>query len=73
MAAVVAGMGWGMVPEAQADPLLRAGRLVDLAPDRGVDVPLFWQQWKLDFPALAAVADAVAAVAAETLAAAPGS
>jgi LysR family transcriptional regulator (chromosome initiation inhibitor) len=73
VAAVVAGMGWGMVPQAQAEPLLRAGRLVDLAPDRGVDVPLFWQQWKLDFPALAAVADAVAAVAAETLAVAPGS
>lgn len=71
--AVVAGMGWGMVPEAQAEPLLRAGHLVDLAPDLGVDVPLFWQQWKLDFPALAAVADAVAATAAESLAVASGS
>ncbi|MFK0023898.1 LysR family transcriptional regulator ArgP [Streptomyces sp. NPDC090798] len=65
--AVVAGLGWGLVPEVQAEPLLRAGRLVRLAPDRIVDVPLFWQQWKLDFPALAAVAEAVAAVAAETL------
>lgn len=65
--AVVAGLGWGMVPEVQAEPLLRAGRLVRLAPDRTVDVPLFWQQWKLDFPALAAVAEAVAAVAAESL------
>lgn len=65
--AVVAGLGWGMVPEVQAEPLLRAGRLVHLAPDRVLDVPLYWQQWKLDFPALAAVAEAVAAVAAETL------
>jgi LysR family transcriptional regulator (chromosome initiation inhibitor) len=65
--AVVAGLGWGMVPEVQAEPLLRAGRLVHLAPDRILDVPLYWQQWKLDFPALAAVAEAVAAVAAETL------
>jgi LysR family transcriptional regulator (chromosome initiation inhibitor) len=65
--AVVAGLGWGMVPEVQAEPLLRAGRLVRLAPDRTVDVPLFWQQWKLDFPALAAVAEAVATVAAESL------
>jgi LysR family transcriptional regulator (chromosome initiation inhibitor) len=71
--AVVAGMGWGMVPDVQAEPLLRAGRLVNLAPDRIVDVPLFWQQWKLDSPALAAVAEAVAAVAAETLATVPGS
>ncbi|WP_329530236.1 LysR family transcriptional regulator ArgP [Streptomyces sp. NBC_01450] len=65
--AVVAGLGWGMVPEVQAEPLLRAGRLVHLAPDRILDVPLYWQQWKLDFPALAAVAEAVAAVAAQTL------
>lgn len=67
VAAVAAGMGWGLVPEVQAEPLLRTGQLVNIAPDRGVDVPLFWQQWKLDFPALAAVAAAVAAVAAETL------
>ncbi|MDO0930634.1 LysR family transcriptional regulator ArgP [Streptomyces sp. DG2A-72] len=66
-AAVAAGLGWGMLPEAQAVPLLRAGRLVQLAPERPVDVPLYWQQWKLDSPALAAVADAVSATAAETL------
>ncbi|MFE2139508.1 LysR family transcriptional regulator ArgP [Streptomyces sp. NPDC059466] len=63
--AVAAGLGWGMVPEAQAGPLLRAGRLVGLAPDRAVDVPLYWQQWKLDFPALAVVAEAVESAAAE--------
>ncbi|WP_030613536.1 LysR family transcriptional regulator ArgP [Streptomyces fulvoviolaceus] len=65
--AVAAGLGWGLVPEVQADPLLRAGRLVPLAPDRFVDVPLYWQQWKLDSPALAAVAEAVVAAAAEAL------
>ncbi|GGQ89510.1 transcriptional regulator ArgP [Streptomyces flaveolus] len=65
--AVAAGLGWGMVPKPQADPLLRAGRLVDFAPDLAVDVPLYWQQWKLDSPALATVADAVVTAAAETL------
>ncbi|MFE7763245.1 LysR family transcriptional regulator ArgP [Streptomyces sp. NPDC057438] len=65
--AVASGMGWGMVPAAQAEPLLAAGRLVDLAPERPVDTPLFWQQWKLDSPTLTAVADAVAAEAAEAL------
>jgi LysR family transcriptional regulator, chromosome initiation inhibitor len=65
--AVAAGLGWGMVPEVQATPLLRAGELVALEPDRPVDVPLYWQQWKLDSPALAAVADAVAATAAVSL------
>ncbi|MFI7342999.1 LysR family transcriptional regulator ArgP [Streptomyces sp. NPDC050085] len=64
---IVLGLGWGMVPESQAGPLLRAGRLVALAPDRPVDVPLYWQQWKLDSPALAAVADAVIETAADAL------
>lgn len=65
--AVAAGMGWGMVPVQQAGPLLRAGRLVHLAEDRPADAPLYWQQWKLDSPALAAVAAAVAAAAEEAL------
>ncbi len=56
--AVAAGLGWGMVPEIQAAS--RGDALVDLAPDRPLDVPLHWQQWKLDSPALATVADAVA-------------
>ncbi|MBC7272366.1 MAG: LysR family transcriptional regulator ArgP [Streptomyces sp.] len=68
--AVATGMGWGMVPEAQAEPLLRAGRLVVFAPDREVDVPLYWQQWRLHSPALALLAEAVAAQAAESLRAA---
>ncbi|MBO1337229.1 LysR family transcriptional regulator ArgP [Streptomyces sp. VRA16 Mangrove soil] len=64
---VALGLGWGMIPELQAAPLLRSGRLVQLAPDRPVDVPLHWQQWKLDSPALAAVADAVRTAAARAL------
>ncbi|MGW3184389.1 LysR family transcriptional regulator ArgP [Kitasatospora sp. NPDC001119] len=65
--AVAAGLGWGLVPEPQAEPLLRSGRLVELAPARPMDVPLYWQQWKLDSPALSTVAEAVAAAAAEAL------
>ncbi|MFS4094436.1 LysR family transcriptional regulator ArgP [Streptomyces sp. AF1A] len=65
--AVAAGLGWGMVPEVQADPLLDEGRLVLLAPDAWMDVTLHWQQWKLHSPALAALADAVTATAAEAL------
>ncbi len=65
--AVAAGLGWGMIPEAQALPRLAAGTLVDLAADSRVDVPLYWQQWKLDSPALAAVAEAVARAAAGAL------
>ncbi|GLZ40472.1 LysR family transcriptional regulator ArgP [Actinokineospora sp. NBRC 105648] len=65
--AVVAGLGWGMVPQAQAAAHLRAGRLVDLDAERPIDVPLYWQQWKLDSPSLSALADAVTAVAATAL------
>ncbi|MFM9608081.1 ArgP/LysG family DNA-binding transcriptional regulator [Streptomyces sp. V2] len=61
--AVAAGLGWGMVPEVQAAPLFAAGRLLSLAPELPLDVPLFWQQWRLDSPALAAVAEAVTATA----------
>ena len=65
--AVEAGLGWGMVPDEQAAPRLRPGALVSLAPTRPVTVPLYWQQWKLDLPALAAVATAVTAAAASAL------
>lgn len=65
--AVAAGLGWGMVPQAQADPLLRSGRLTVFAPGHEVDAPLYWQQWKLDSPALAAVTGAVTEAAAEAL------
>ncbi|MFI9648193.1 LysR family transcriptional regulator ArgP [Streptomyces sp. NPDC052040] len=65
--AVAGGLGWGLVPEQQAAPLLAAGRLVELAPGRPAEVPLYWQQWKLDSAALAAVAEAVVAAAEESL------
>ncbi|MEU2426577.1 LysR family transcriptional regulator ArgP [Streptomyces sp. NPDC007851] len=66
--AVTAGLGWGMVPEAQAEPRLREGRLVRLGGrELWVDVPLYWQQWKLDSPALGAVAEAVARTAGGAL------
>ncbi|TYC66326.1 LysR family transcriptional regulator ArgP [Streptomyces sp. CB01881] len=69
--AVAAGLGWGLVPEPQAEPLLRSGRLVELAPARPMDVPLYWQQWKLDSPALSTVAEVVATAAVKALLAKP--
>ncbi|WP_432170546.1 LysR family transcriptional regulator ArgP [Streptomyces sp. 1222.5] len=67
VAAVAAGLGWGMVPEAQAVPLLDEGRLALLDPQERVDVTLHWQQWRLDSPALAALAESVARTAARAL------
>ncbi|WP_236795667.1 LysR family transcriptional regulator ArgP [Amycolatopsis sp. GM8] len=65
--AVTAGLGWGLVPSTQAAPRLESGALVLLDPTRAIDVPLYWQQWKLHSPALSATAEAVAAAARESL------
>lgn len=67
VAAVAAGLGWGAIPDVQAAPHLAAGSLVCLAPERVVDVPLYWQQWKLDSPPLAALTAAVTRAAAAAL------
>lgn len=67
VAAVAAGLGWGAIPDVQAAPHLAAGSLVCLAPERVVDVPLYWQQWRLDSPPLAALTAAVTRAAAAAL------
>ncbi|TCQ28776.1 LysR family transcriptional regulator ArgP [Rhizobium sp. PP-CC-3G-465] len=41
--ASLSGMGWGMNPEILVAEHLASGRLVELIPDRPLDVPLFWQ------------------------------
>ncbi|BBZ35739.1 LysR family transcriptional regulator ArgP [Mycolicibacterium confluentis] len=56
-AAVHAGLGWGMFPVG----LLDEG-LVPIAAQH-LDVPLYWQCWKLDSAAITALTDAVRAAA----------
>lgn len=51
-AAVRRGMGWGMLLERQASADVARGRLVEIAPGRHVDVPLFWQHWRLESPVI---------------------
>ncbi len=65
--AVRLGMGWGMVPEADASAGLAMGELVDLDPGRHVDVTLYWQQWSLRTAALDRTAAAIAAAAVGAL------
>lgn len=59
MRAVAAGLGWGLLPEQLATAWLVSGDLVEVSPDRPLDVPLFWQHWKLRSPDLDALTDAV--------------
>ncbi|WP_273653908.1 LysR family transcriptional regulator ArgP [Cellulomonas fimi] len=54
-----AGLGWGMVPEQAATAERAAGALVDVAPGRWLDVPLFWQHWALRTPMLDDLTDRV--------------
>lgn len=41
--AALAGMGWGLHPQALIAPHLEDGSLVELVPDTPLDVPLHWQ------------------------------
>ncbi|MEV6799507.1 LysR family transcriptional regulator ArgP [Micromonospora rifamycinica] len=65
--AIRLGLGWGLLPEAVARPDLAAGRLVELAAGRHLDVPLYWQCWRLESTALAALTAAVRAAAGTAL------
>lgn len=59
LTAVATGFGWGLLPRQQSAELLARGELVEFDPGRGIDVVLYWQQWKLRSPALDRVAAAV--------------
>jgi LysR family transcriptional regulator, chromosome initiation inhibitor len=57
--AVRLGLGWGAVPEPQLRPALADGSLVALGARGHVDVPLYWQRWRIDSPVLDRLGDAV--------------
>jgi len=59
--AVRCGLGWGLVPRLQAQPLLDSGELV-LLDDFPLDIDLYWQRWRLESEVLADLtADVLAA------------
>ncbi|CAJ1509701.1 LysR family transcriptional regulator ArgP [[Mycobacterium] burgundiense] len=57
-AAVRAGLGWGMYPQPLVDDDFRP------VVDQHLDVPLYWQCWKLDSPIIVRLTDAVRSAAA---------
>jgi LysR family transcriptional regulator (chromosome initiation inhibitor) len=57
--AIQLGLGWGMLPELQLAQL-RSGTVAPLTPSGHLDVPLYWQQWRLSSTALDHVAAAIA-------------
>ena len=46
--AIQAGNGYGLVPVAQACPLLNSGELIDLAPSNPMLVTLYWHHWQTE-------------------------
>lgn len=60
--AVTAGLGWGLLPEAQCASLLEEGKLVRVDP-RDVIIPMFWQQWRLESDMLSRLRDVVISAA----------
>ncbi|WP_066461972.1 LysR family transcriptional regulator ArgP [Sanguibacter suarezii] len=65
--AVVAGLGWGLLPEQQCLARIASGELVELAPHAPVDVLLYWQRWSLASPLLDEVTQVVEAAALDHL------
>ncbi|WNG39026.1 LysR family transcriptional regulator ArgP [Archangium minus] len=61
------GMGWGMNPEPLIREELRAGKLVELAAGRHLDVVLYWQQWRLASPLVEDLTRTLQAAARATL------
>ncbi|VXB57784.1 HTH-type transcriptional regulator ArgP [Pseudomonas sp. 8AS] len=52
-----AGFGWGLVPELQVQRELASGALVEVIPDRPLDVPLYWHHWRNGGELLAALTE----------------
>lgn len=42
----LAGMGYGMIPEIQAQQDIKTGRLVSIAPGQSLEVELYWHFWR---------------------------
>lgn len=65
--AIAAGLGWGLLPDAQCSAGLRGGTLVDLAPGTAAEVHLHWQRWNLRSALLDGVTGIVLAAASGQL------
>jgi LysR family transcriptional regulator, chromosome initiation inhibitor len=69
VAAALAGMGWGLHPQALIASHLHEGALVELAPDTPLDVPLYWQHARAASSLIEGLSREVVAAAARVLSA----
>lgn len=57
--AVRLGLGWGVVPELQVRQDITRNDLATLDPRMTIDVPLYWQQWRIPSQALTVIGTAI--------------
>lgn len=63
MRAIELGLGYGMLPEQQYGDRLDSGVLIDVAPRKVMDVPLYWHSWRVQSPKMERLSKRVLAVA----------
>lgn len=61
------GLGWCLAPESLVTPAIRTGKIVNLQPDRHLDVPLYWQYAAVRSETLANVTAAIRDAASKEL------
>lgn len=59
LAAIERGIGYGLVPCLQAQPLIDAGKLIRLAPSHKIEVSLYWHHWEIAPSNAQAISDLV--------------
>jgi LysR family transcriptional regulator, chromosome initiation inhibitor len=67
LTAVRAGVGYGLVPSMQVQPLLDSGELIALAPNNSVFINLYWHHWEKAPPNAKAISEMVMQHAREAL------
>lgn len=65
--ALLTELGWGLLTEPFCRHHLDRGDLVELAPGFELDVPLYWQRWRIDSPLMDLLTRAVQHAAARVL------
>jgi LysR family transcriptional regulator (chromosome initiation inhibitor) len=65
--AAALGLGWAMAPESMLGKPLAEGAVRTIAPNRWLDVPLYWQYWAIRAPTLSRLTDALLAAAGKGL------
>jgi LysR family transcriptional regulator, chromosome initiation inhibitor len=65
--AMIAGLGYGLLPTLQLGDSLQKGELVDLFPEYYIDTPLYWHYWQSESPQLKTLRQFAMHVAAKRL------